>query len=95
MAAGFNIKGETTDHALDLIEFLFLHSAATAGYILNSNHRGLVLFSIWTFSLPHRLPFECLGSKGLFAFGWCEFRSCWCSSALKGHEDQLLAFNIG
>lgn len=49
MAAGFNVKGETTDHALDLIEFLFLHSAATAGYILNSNHSGLVLFSIWTF----------------------------------------------
>lgn len=69
MAAGLNVKGETIGHVLDLIEFLSLHSVAITGHILNSDHSGLVLFSIWTFSLPHRFPFECLGSKGPFAFG--------------------------
>lgn len=69
MAAGFRVKGETTGHVLDLIEFLFLHSTAKASTFLTQITRGLVLFSIWTFSLPHRFPFECLGSKGPFAFG--------------------------
>lgn len=34
MAAGFRVKEETTGHVLDLIEFLFLHSAAKAGTFL-------------------------------------------------------------